>query len=286
MAIENLPDTDLREKLKSLGLGRFLDFLGAERFKQKKARMANLLKIANPDEALYREIMLALGYKNNKVQFLELALILPYSEIRALKDTERIEKALLYRAGFLQSKDGLPENFDGSLKMDRSVWQRRGTRPANFPDHRMKGIAPLLSESCETGLCKLIEAKIADNYVPTTNRRSAGSFCKELTKIFITDERKAVGQTRALEILFNIILPFFMAYFEQEGKREYGEFLQGIYDQHPTLAENSITRAMKSQLFGEDKEKAKQVVNSVRRYMGLIYLHNALLKRGEDNDHS
>ena len=40
-------------------------------------RMENLLKIANPDEALYRELMLALGYKNNKVQFLELAMILP-----------------------------------------------------------------------------------------------------------------------------------------------------------------------------------------------------------------
>ncbi len=286
MAIENLLDTDWREKLKSLGLEGFLDLLGTERLAQKKARMANLLRIANPDEALYREIMVALGYKNNKVQFLELALILPYSEIRALKDSERIEKALLYRAGFLQSKDGLPENFDGSLKMDRSVWQLRGTRPANFPATRIKGIAPLLSESCETGLCKLIEAKIADNYLPTTNRRSAGSFCKELTKIFTTGERKAVGQTRALEILFNIILPFFMTYFEREGKRKYAEFLLSIYDQHPILSENSVIRAMKAQLFGEDKKKARQVVNSVRRYMGLIHLHNVVLKGEKLDDYS
>jgi len=285
MAIENLLDIDLREKFESLGLEKFLDFLGTERLEQKKARMANLLKIANPDEALYREIMLALGYKNNKVQFLELALILPYLEICTLKDSEKIERALLYRAGLSQSRDGLPDNFDGSLKMDSSVWRLRGTRPANFPERRIKGIAPLLSESCENGLCKLIEAKIVDNYVPTINGRSAVSFCKELTKIFTTGERKTVGQTRALEILFNIILPFFMAYFEGERKREYGEFLQGIYDQHPALVENSITRAMKSQLFGEDKEKARQVVNSVRRYMGLIHLHNAILKRGEDDDH-
>jgi hypothetical protein len=47
---------------------------------RKKHRMTNLLKIAKPDEALYREIMLALGYKSNKVQFLELATITPYSE--------------------------------------------------------------------------------------------------------------------------------------------------------------------------------------------------------------
>ncbi|MEN3046908.1 MAG: hypothetical protein ABDH49_08040 [Candidatus Hydrothermales bacterium] len=44
--------------------------------------MKNLLRITEPDEALYREIMLSLGYHKNKVQFLELALMLPYREIK------------------------------------------------------------------------------------------------------------------------------------------------------------------------------------------------------------
>ena len=48
--------------------------------------MQNLLKITNRDEALYREIMLSLGYKNNKLQFLELALLLPYNQIQKLKE--------------------------------------------------------------------------------------------------------------------------------------------------------------------------------------------------------
>ena len=65
MAIENLLGTNLRGKLESLELEKFLDFLGAERLRRKKVRMANLLKIAHPDEALYREIMVALSYKND-----------------------------------------------------------------------------------------------------------------------------------------------------------------------------------------------------------------------------
>jgi len=65
MGIANLLDTDLREKFETLGLEKFLDFLGAERLRRKKVRMANLLKIAHPDEALYREIMVALSYKND-----------------------------------------------------------------------------------------------------------------------------------------------------------------------------------------------------------------------------
>ncbi|MCD6318321.1 DUF2851 family protein [Candidatus Aerophobetes bacterium] len=70
-------NSDLQKKLNEDGFEKFLDSLGEERLRQKKTRMENLLKIANPDEALYRELMLALGYKNNKVQFLELAMILP-----------------------------------------------------------------------------------------------------------------------------------------------------------------------------------------------------------------
>ncbi len=82
--------------------------------------MQNLLKITLPDEAICREIMLSLGYLKNKVNFLELVLILPYSEVKKLKNWEIIEKALLYRAGFIDEKDGLPKDFDFSLKMDKT----------------------------------------------------------------------------------------------------------------------------------------------------------------------
>jgi|GEM_PF-5189237 len=111
MIVENLPNKGLREKFDVQEIEKFLDSLDEERLKQKKTRMENLLKITNPDEALYRELMLALGYKNNKVQFLELAMILPYSQICKLKSQDAIEKVLLYRGGFLKSKGGLPKDF-------------------------------------------------------------------------------------------------------------------------------------------------------------------------------
>ena len=108
--------------------------LGEKWLESKIQRMKNLLKIAEPDEALYREIMLSLGYPKNKSNFLELALLLPYSEIRRLKNRETIQKALLYRAGFSEDKNGLPDFFDFSLRMERSVWEYKGIRPNNFPE--------------------------------------------------------------------------------------------------------------------------------------------------------
>jgi hypothetical protein len=46
-----------------------------------------------------------------------------------------------------------------------------------------------------------------------------------------------------------------------------------IYNLYPPLARNSITRTMEKQLFCDKKDDARRIVNSVRRYMGLIMLY-------------
>jgi len=280
MRIKSVLDTTLRERLEAQGIEKFLDSLGEERLKQKKTRMENLLKIANPDEALYREIMLALGYKNNKVQFLELAMILPYSEICKLNDQGMIEKVLLYRAGFLESKEGLPEDFDFPLKMEKSVWRYRGTRPANHPKIRIEGISRLLFYSLEDGLCSLFEKKIIENYSGKVDKKIAMNFSRDITEVFAAT--RAVGKTRATEICFNIILPFFAVIFEERGESKYADFLYKSYDLHLPLASNSITRTMEKQLLCNEKDDARRIVNSVRRYMGLIMLYYK--KKGIEED--
>ena len=106
-----------------------------------KTKKQNLLKIAPPDEALYREMMLSLGYPKNKVNFLELALILSYSEVKRLEKRKTIEKALLYRAGFTDDRDGLPEDFDFSLKIfvrsngaGKKFWKKRISKENSLPE--------------------------------------------------------------------------------------------------------------------------------------------------------
>ena len=95
--------------------------------------------------------MLSLGYPKNKVNFLKLALITPYSEIRKLKEKTMIEKAFLYRSGFTDDKEGRFKDFDFSLKMDKSVGIYKGIRPANFPEKRLKAISGLLAKTTKSG---------------------------------------------------------------------------------------------------------------------------------------
>lgn len=277
----HLLSSDLEEKLKSLGVEGFLDYLGDMRLQQKKSRMENLLRIANPDEALYREIMLALGYKNNKVQFLELAMILPYSEISKFNDPDTIEKALLYRAGLDKSRNGLPEDFDFSLKMNKSVWRYKGVRPYNRPDKRIKGVSKFLYKSCKDGLCRMFEMAIEKSFTKNTDQKSVRKFCTELTRLFTDIRKGAIGKSRAYEIIFNIIFPFFITYFEQKKKKQFLEFLYRVFVVHPSLQDNSVTKYMKLQFFGQNKDATSKITNNVVRYFGLIQLHNSILE-----DHS
>ena len=282
MQIVQFLNPELQKRLNKDGIEKFLDSLGEERLRQKKTRMENLLKIANPDEALYRELMLALGYKNNKAQFLELAMILPYSEICKLNDQGMIEKALLYRAGFSKLKEGLPEDFDFSLKMNKSVWRYKGTRPANYPERRIEGISRLLLYSLGSGLRSLFEKKIIENCSEKVDKKRAMNFSRAIAQIFTTT--KAVGKARAVEICFNIILPFFAVIFEQRGESKYADFLYKAYDLHPTLASNSITRTMEKQLFCNKKNDPGRIATSARRYMGLILLYYKNKGIEEDKD--
>lgn len=229
-----------------------LKALGNQWLEMKKQRMENLLKIAQPDEALYREIMLSLGYPKNKTNFLELALITPYSEIKKLKAQQIIENALLYRAGLSDDKEGIPSYFDFSLRMHHSVWNYSGTRPENYPEKRIRGISILLAESIEKGLVAYFMDKIKLQ-INNTNPESA------LKKIM---DFKGIGIQRKEEMFFNIILPFVMVLSDDQSLKN---FLDLIFENYPPLEDNKLTKEFK-------KSHPAIIIKTVKEYMGTIFL--------------
>lgn len=231
-----------------------LNHLGEKWLERKKQRMKNLLKITNPDEALYREIMVSLGYPINKVNFLELALILPYSEIKRLKDKQIIEKAFLYRAGFSDDRKMLPEFFDLSLRLDKSVWKYRGIRPANFPEKRLKGIINLLVDSLDNGIVNYFIQNIQKVIQQV-------DFTKVVTRIMNFD---GIGEQRKKEMFFNIILPFVMVYSENKTILN---FLRKLFENYPPLGKNKFIKNFEIK-FPEVE------IRNVKEYMGAIYFIN------------
>lgn len=228
-----------------------LGIFGEKWLEAKKQRMSNLLKIAPPDEALYREIMLSLGYPENKVQFLELALLFPYREIKSLRNKETIEKALLFRAGFSDDKDGLPEEFDISLRIGRDIWEYKGIRPANYPDKRIKGIANLLCLTKDKGIVFFFLDRIRFQ-LSNINARKA------LKNIMSFD---GIGEQRKEEMFFNIIFPFYMVFPEDAEIRKFLEFM---FETYPPLSENRFIKKFKN--------RYNLNIKNVKEYMGALYM--------------
>lgn len=229
-----------------------LNKLGNQWLEEKNQRMKNLLKIALPEEALYREIMLSLGYPNNKVQFLELALLTPYTEIQKIKSQHLIEKVLLYRAGFLQDSSELPANIDKSLKFEKSFWSFKAIRPANFPDKRISDISHLLAQSTENGIYRYFRERIEKSC-----KKAATASPKKIVEEIMAF--KGIGISRKREMFFNIILPFFIA---DESFIGCHNFLLNIFETHPPLDENSrVKRSI--------RELGVKVSNA-KEYFGLV----------------
>ncbi|MCS7180412.1 MAG: DUF2851 family protein [bacterium] len=239
-----------------------LESMGEKWLEGKIQRMRNLLKIADPDEALYREIMLSLGYPKNKVQFLELSLILPYKELKRLKEKDKIQNALLYRAGFSDDKKGLPEDFDFSLKMEKSVWEFKKIRPANFPDKRIKGISELLADTTSTGIVRYFIDRIEKEIKDIKNPKEAKIVVEKIMDF------KGIGKDRKREMFFNIVLPFNLAYLEDKNSNII-QFLKKIFGIHPPLSENSVTKKFIEII--NDKQIYKKINFSTKTYFGIHY---------------
>jgi hypothetical protein len=103
-----------------------LEILGRVRFERRRRALDRVARLVGSEEALYREVMTALGYRRNKAPFGELARLVPRARTlgRARPDLERLYGAVA---------PNLP-------------WRLHGVRPANHPARRLAGWCALLPQ--------------------------------------------------------------------------------------------------------------------------------------------
>lgn len=239
-------------------IARLLDAAGDERLREKIAHIERLLRSLPADEVLYRELMAALGYAANKAQFEELAALLPFEKLRALTDPE---PALLSAAGFLDAPG------PAAPRMDRTLWRRRGVRPSNYPERRIRAAARLFSRA-RSGLCRLFRSRLLE-FASDPPECIARRICSDLACW------SGIGRARALEVTFNVLVPFFMATAGAEGAYELAGLLHRVYAASPPPPDNLATRTLKRLIFG-DSPRADACVCTARRHMGLVQWHSRM----------
>lgn len=153
-----------------------LDALGDAWFASRRERMERMRVRAGPDEALHREILVALGYKRNQAAMAEVARLRPFASVRGRWAGE-------IEASYRSAAAALP----------RGIWRLRNVRPANHPWRRLSGMARFVAAAGDEGLERGLARK---------------SSIGELAAWLDPDGTGQIGATRAREIALNVFLPF------------------------------------------------------------------------------
>lgn len=258
--------------------------LGDQRLAGKAASFEAALVSRPPAEILWKAILEALGYSENREPMRRLANLVSAGGLQRLlvmSDTQFVTAAtmLLGVGGFLPLSPveadiaGVAPSLVGAIEtgwsslvrpstelMSPGEWNTARVRPANHPVARLLVAAALLAEHPEGVTAALLE-----------NVRSADLPPQSLAAI-AAKHGASLGIDRATVILANAVLPFALAMSEHASDPELSEGAMRLWDTLPASAHNRVTRAAQLQVAGSTTLKGL----GERGMQGLIHLNRSL----------
>ncbi|MCG9126312.1 DUF2851 family protein [Candidatus Poribacteria bacterium] len=288
-------------------LQEVFESLGTERFLEKADAIRLLRTRLNFEQILYEGIMEALGYSQNSKQFRELAQRVPFNELDN-KSEHEIQALLFGVAGLLPSQMDKPlpeeeendplivaletlwEASDHSSKVDRmnsTQWRFGRTRPSNFPTRRIAAMSQLLFLSkgslmmyflgtCEKAALvntskelKSIQKELLDLLMlePTDYWSMHSNFGKG-----ISQNVKLIGESRALDIMVNKILPLAYIWSVESESSKLQDAILKLYGEFKKVQENKHIKQVGKQIYSES-QPANVIKYSARIHQGMIRLY-------------
>ena len=149
---------------------------GRHRLRMKARRLAGRLCEAhgNRSQVFYEEVMTALGYKRNTLQFRRVAERVPIANLP--EETDAAKNALLVAGSFEE-------------------WDRTGCRPLNSPEARLASAAGIFTT---TPTMRFVDES-----------RFAKDDCRAMVAMMCGE--RCMGRGRAAAILANVVAPFALA---------------------------------------------------------------------------
>lgn len=150
---------------------------------QAKSNTLNELTNQDPCEVFYYLLLGAFGMNINKPAFEELALDATYRSIEPLKSTQRLN-LLLAKSGLMNEDYARRKGY---------VWNKKGTRPANFPWKRLEVFSTLLATF---PLTKFANGDMGKHLFKEVTRELEDAHCN-------------LSQAFQNHLLINAIVPFY-----------------------------------------------------------------------------
>lgn len=272
------------EKLKHV-----FESLGTERFLEKADAVRLLRTRLDFEQILYEGIMEALGYTQNSKPLRELAQRVPFADFDH-KSAEEIQSILFGVAGLLPSQTEnslsfiekedpfvvtLEKLWDTSKRkvdvkgMDATQWRFGKMRPYNYPTRRIAAVSQLIHKS---------NGSLMMYFLPTCEKASmedTPSFLRNIRKELLnllmlepegywethanfgkggTPKAKLIGESRALDILVNKVLPVAYIWAVESESKKLQDAILNIYSSSTKLQANRIISQIESQIFSEAQQ--------------------------------
>jgi hypothetical protein len=284
-------------------LGLCLERLGEVRLADKSSRFRSDIMKLDAEQAFYAGIVEALGYSKNKQPFLELARLVPLSNLRfstaSSKDVLNTQAYLLGTAGLLPSQrsvNNTNENYVqelervwGSYKtaqaMSYKEWDFFKVRPGNHPVRRIIALSKILArfrkygwlETWRRELVSLIERHSRVNLGEILMVRADGYWTNHYDFSLPHSDCGAwlLGEGRADEIVVYVVIPFFIAWSWLQSEYTLANELENIYRHYKPGETNAIQRHMVKQL-----KTRSGLINSALRQQGLLQLYKTFCTKG------
>ena len=224
-------------------------------------------------QLFYELLFEALGYTKNKTMLLKLAQAVDINFLTKL-DVKNdfklsIESILFNVSGLMPEVRNLPKDdvsdytmslfelwknlnkfYDGE-KFDEADWHFFRTRPQNFPTIRIAGGVRYLEMIFKENLIANIITKIDQiQKIPVLIKSLQGLMIIKSEGFwknhFVFDQQTKqetkyfVGISRSDEIIINVIIPFFMVYFDVFGNKKLSKKVLAIYNYHDQKFSNRL----------------------------------------------
>ena len=277
--LKNLP----AERVRSV-----LDTAAQFRLRQKANRIRNKIDVRGRDEMLFQEIATALGYKENKLPFTLLTQRLPLRLLR--ENVEDCEALLFGAAGFLETADldiykksareyvrqlwdrWWPHRDDlQRLILPADAWHLSGTRPSNHPQRRLSALAVLVREWPRLQRASGKSSVAVANDFFQALEHSFWNFHYTLTSKASPKEMALIGESRAADILANVLFPFWAAH-ELKPPAAPSAQLWTEYAKLPAQLSNRRLETAATRLFGNDPRR-KEFLRTVAHQQGLLQIY-------------
>src|SRR5438874_1856791 len=233
-------------------------------------------------------IAAGLGYKENKLPFTLLTQRLPLRFLR--ENGEDCEALLFGTAGFLETADldiykksareyvrqlwdrWWPHRDDlQRLILSPTAWHVSGTRPLNHPQRRLAALAVLAREWPRLQRASGKSSIAAANDLFQALEHPFWNFHYTLTSKASPKEMALIGESRAADILANVLFPFWAAH-ELKTPASPSAQLWTEYAKLPAQLSNRRLETAATRLFGNDPRR-KEFLRTVAHQQGLLQIY-------------